>query len=87
MILIYFPGNGQLLTKSKGYYLALVRAPGAYLVAAFRILAAAYLIACAAIFAGRHCLPGNGLLTYPLGNERTVEGIEGIPGAIKFQVQ
>jgi hypothetical protein len=82
LILIYFPGSGQLLTKSKGYYLALVRAPGAYLVAAFRILAAAYLAACAAIFAGRHCLPGNGLFTYPLGNDITNREIAALPGAI-----
>jgi hypothetical protein len=82
LILIYFPGSGQLLTKAKGYYLALVRAPGAYLVAAFRILAAAYLIACAAIFAGRHCLPGNGLLTYLLGNDITNREIAALPGAI-----
>jgi hypothetical protein len=77
LILIYFPGNGQLLTKSKGLYVYLVRAPGAYLAAAFRILAA-----CAAIFAGRHCLPGNGLFTYPVGKDITNREIAALPGAI-----
>lgn len=61
-----------MLTKSKGYCVALVRALGDYLAAENRSAAVALLAASAAFFAGRHCLPGNGLATLPVGRDTTI---------------
>ena len=68
LILIYFPGNGQLLTRSKGYYCALVRAqvrawqlPSLVLIPQFLTAGIVYL---------------GSLCAYSVGREKTIEGRE-----------